>query len=399
MKKNKLISSLIIAAGFPLTQLSILLYTPALPFLHHSFATSQSQMLFSISMLLIGYTLGNLIWGSISDHIGRRSTIIAGLGLFIITALSISFMQSFVGFCICLTLLGFIAATFTSVGNAYMRDTHGKHKTAIVISYIGIAMAATPVIAPILGTWLLNTFSWHAIYYFMMGYAVLMLTGTLTLVTDTPVKQPTQKLSLPQAFKTHLKNKAFLRYVISLALCFGALVTIFEMLAIIYTQDLSLSLTTYSYLSILLILPYPLTSFITSKLVGKHGTAKLMRKGILIALLATAGLLVVTLTGSKNITVISLLFMLIFVGVGLNLSMGKAGAMTSVHHYAGSAASLMKFIQSLGAVVLTAINAQFQHAMHLTDFVALILCGWVVAYLILRPQATLAALAPAHSTS
>ncbi len=79
MKNNKKISSLAIGMGFPLTQMTLLLYTAVLSVIGHTLGATTQQMLFSLSIVLAGYTIGNLFWGTWSDHIGRRNALLIGL--------------------------------------------------------------------------------------------------------------------------------------------------------------------------------------------------------------------------------------------------------------------------------------------------------------------------------
>jgi DHA1 family bicyclomycin/chloramphenicol resistance-like MFS transporter len=381
MKNNKLISSLVIGLGFPLTQFMLILYTPALSTMQNAFGVTTQQILFTLTISLIGYTLGNLFWGTLSDHIGRRNALLTGLSAFMVVSFLVPLSHAFIYFTIALALYGFLAATFTSIGNAMLKDIHGQDKVAHVISLVGIAMATTPVVAPVIGSHLLHYFGWHSIYIFLGVYALIMLAGVIAFVPQS-AKQ-THRPSLRDGLKSHLTNRKFLGYIVSLALLFGGIITTLEMLPIIYTHYLSLPLISFGYLSLLFMATYPIGSTISSRLVKRWNTRCVMRLGIIIAIAGAALLAILSILTIKNIALISFVIALVFLGFGLSLSMAKAGAMTSVKHHVGSASSLMKFIQSFGAMVITAINAHIHQNNSISHYAILLLVTLFSSYVVL----------------
>lgn len=382
MKKNKLISSLIVGLGFPLTQFTIILYTPALTTMQHIFGTSLQQMLLTVSFIMVGYTAGNLFWGTLSDYIGRRQTLLIGLLCFLATSLIVPTARSFLFFSICLAVYGFVAATFTSVGNAILKDIHGQKHVARVIAYVGIAMATTPVIAPLIGTQLLDAFNWQAIYYFMGAYTFIMLLGMLFAVENTP-KPMSHTPSLREGLKSHLSNRSFLGYLISLALLFGGILSTLQILPVIYTHYLNIPSTHFGYISLGFLWTYPLGSTLASQLVKKVEIPHVMILGLSISILAATVLVALSLLTIKNTALLSVFFSVLFLGFGLSISMAKAGSMTSVHNHIGSAASLMKFIQSLGAMIITALNAHLHQAHAISHFTILLLATLAGSLLVL----------------
>ena len=381
MKNQNKISSFVIGAGFPLAQFTLLLYTPTLPFLAHYFGISIKMMLFGVSFQLFGYMVGNLMWGTLSDLLGRQRTVLVGLILYLITALYIFTTKTFTPFCIGLTILGIICATFPTVGNALLRDIYGKEKSAKVIAYIGITMASSPMVAPLIGAQLLHQFNWQSIFLFLFAYAAILLILAIKYLPETKHEQSHQTLPLISAFRLHLGNSIFLRHTISLALCFGLSMVLLSTLAFVYIRYLHLSLATYSVLSLLVIAPYPCVSIIGSWVVKPTNTKKLARIGVSISLLGALVLLALSLKHNHSIVLTTIAIMLGFGGLGFTAPMNKAGAMTSVHQNSGSAASIMKFIQALGGTILTSINASF-HQLHSLENMSIILAvAMIVAFI------------------
>ena len=366
MKTNRLLSTVMIGLGFPLTQLAILLYTPAFSILSETFGVTPQAMLFTFTIVLIGYMSGTLFWGTLSDYIGRRTSLLIGTGFYAIVACAIPEVTTYLQFCLAMSVYGFIAATFTSVGNAMLRDIHGKDRVAQVIAIVGITMATTPVIAPVVAAHLITLFGWQAVYYSVAIIAVIMLIGLFRYVPADTKGAQSARSNLFAAFSTHVINREFLGYVICIALVMGALSSTLEMLPLIYTHYLSLPLITYGYLSLLFMAPYPLGAVLSSYLVSKLGTRTVLIVGTVTASMSAIVLAICTSMQSHSIIVLSTLLGLCFLGFGLSLSMAKAGSMSSVNTHVGSASSMMKFLQSFGGVVVTTINAK----LHQTDSIS-----------------------------
>jgi len=384
MRKYNKFSSLIIGMGFPLSQLTLLLYIPVLLLIRHSFGVTTQQILFSFSIILVGYTIGNLFWGTLSDYMGRRKALLMGLVGYLIVSFLVPLAQDYIMFLILLALHGFLAATFTSIGNAMLKDIHGHEKVARVIAFVGIAMATTPVVAPVIGSSLFHYLGWHAIYYFMGVYAIIMLLGLLVFVPPATSRNVPQQSTLIDGIKSHFTNREYMGYLISLALLFGGIMSTLEILPIIYTHYLSLSILTFGYLGLVILVPYPLGSIIASKLVDDLGTYRVMSFGVLLSILSAIVIGVLAILMIKNIVLISIVIAFLFLGFGLALSMAKAGAMISVHHHLGSASSLMKFVQSLGAMVITAINAHLHQQNAISQYTLLLCATLILSFIVLK---------------
>lgn len=384
MSQRKVLASLVIGLGFPLTQLALVLYTPAFSVLTQYFGMGMDAILMTFTILLSGYTAGTLFWGTLSDRVGRRPVLLFGLILYIVIASLIPFSQHYWMFCIALAVYGFVAATFTSVGNAMLRDIYGKEGIAQVVAFVGIAMATTPAIAPLIGSHLLHVFGWHALYFVVSLVGLLMLIGILLFVPASARSVHHQPIPLHHGIKAHLTNRNFIGYILCLGLVMGALTTTIEMLPIIYTHYLSLSVITFGYLSLIFMMPYPLGAILSSRLVKRLGARHVLLTGTLLGVIGAVGLVLLAVFGLKQIILLSLMLALVFLGFGLSLSMGKAGALSSVHEHVGSASSIMKFTQSLGGVIVTFVNAHIHQAHNISHYTILLLCVLISAQLIIR---------------
>lgn len=374
--------SLVIGSGFPLTQFAILLFTPLLPVLGHAFGVSAERILLTPTVVLFGYLIGHLFWGTLSDYWNRRHTLLLGLLLFIVSALLTSFSGNLTLFWVFSCILGFSAATFTSVGNAFMVDIYGKEKAVGAIAYIGIAMATTPIVVPPLSTALYQAFGWSAIYQFMALYGIVMLVGFLMFVRPRPGESQApaaHDLHLLKRYASHLSNGKFMKNVASLALKFGVFVTSISMLPYIYVHYLAVTRVDFSILGFVVLLPSLIMAIVAKTLVKAYGTKRLINVAAVLTLIGSVGLVILFFLDVKLILLVTLALMFIFSGVGLSLPMCKGASMTSVSHSFGAASSLMKCLQTLGPVVVTGINADVHQAFGLFGFAVLLLIVSVIS--------------------
>jgi len=379
LSRNKLLASIIIGSGFALTQLSMLLYTPAMPKLSELFHVSHNEMMFSFTIAFAGYASGQLFWGTLSDRVGRRKVVITALCLHILSALACILSFNFTMFCIALFALGFCSACFTSVGNAIMRDIYGLEKAAQAIAYVGVVMAIAPSVGPLIGSYLYIHFSWHAIYLFLIIYAFAMLTGVITKVPETHQQITKSDQPLLKLFWQMICTPAYLRFLLALGLSFGAFFSYLDAAPFIYTQYLHSSTEIFGWLVLASTISYVLSTILVSRIMQKFGPAKLVHSGILISIIG--GLLFLFsayLHSHEVLAIIVPMFIAVF-GFGMTVPSAKAGAMTTFTHNSGVASSLMKFVQISITVILTGIAARVHNDSSIIPIASLILISCILA--------------------
>lgn len=365
-----------------LTQLSMLLYLPAMPHLTSVFRVSNEKIKLTLSIALVGYALGQLLWGTISDHFGRRRIILIALILYLLAAVNAAFSHSYLEFGIALFILGFTAATFTSIGNAIMYDIYGHQKAALAIAYVGVAMAISPTIAPALGSHLLVGLGWRSIYFFLVCYAAVLFVGMLFFVPETRSPEHKPEKNILKLYLHMLKNSRYLAFLIALGVMFGCLFAYFNTAAFIYIKFLNVSVTTFGWLMLVSSFSYIVGTVLVSQFIQKIGPHKIVLTGIIIALFGSIILLGLSLLHVRNIPLILVSLIILILGLGLVIPASKAGAMTTFTSHSGSAASLMKFTQIVIAVLFTLIAAELPSSTSMIPLAILITFGALLALML-----------------
>lgn len=174
-----------LAALVALAPLSLDTYLPALPSMAGEFGATMSELQRSVSSFLIGLAVGQLMGGPISDRIGRVRVATIGLSVFLLSTLAIMFATS-VPVLVALRFtqaMGGGAATVISA--AMVRDLFHGRAAARVMSMIATLMLGAPLVAPVIGSLVLEVGGWRAIFGFLIAYGFVMLAITRFALPET----------------------------------------------------------------------------------------------------------------------------------------------------------------------------------------------------------------------
>lgn len=201
------------------TPLSTDLYLPALPTMGEVFHVSAELINLTISLFMLFYALSMLLWGPLSDRYGRRPILFAGLGLYILASL------------ICLSAgnvqLLILGRIFQAIGGggvgavamAIVKDVFRGREMESLLAWIQTVMVLAPVLAPILGAFLLKLASWRSLFAMLMLCGVLGMAGVL-LLRETHTERGTEH-GLIQTFariRTVLSQRRFRRLLVVFSL-------------------------------------------------------------------------------------------------------------------------------------------------------------------------------------
>jgi DHA1 family bicyclomycin/chloramphenicol resistance-like MFS transporter len=140
------------------------LYLPTLPVIARDFVVSPATVQLTFSAFFIGMALGQLVYGPVSDRVGRRPAILTGCLVYVIASLACAFAPS-VDWLIAgrfAQALGCCAGMV--VARAVVRDRYDHRDSARIFSLLTLVLAVAPLVAPTVGGWLANSISWRAVF-------------------------------------------------------------------------------------------------------------------------------------------------------------------------------------------------------------------------------------------
>lgn len=151
------------------------MYLPAFSAMQTSLVTTPGLISASLSIFLGGFAIGQLVWGPLSDRMGRRPVLIAGLTLFALGCLGMLWVEN-IYLLLGLRFLQAIGVCAAAVSwQALVVDRYSSEVAKRTFATIMPLVALSPALAPLLGAWVLNHFDWQAIFTLLLAVGVLLL--------------------------------------------------------------------------------------------------------------------------------------------------------------------------------------------------------------------------------
>ena len=184
-RKRKLLYILLLGALTALGPFTIDLYLPAFPALEASLGVSEAEVQLTLTGTTIGFALGQLVVGPLSDKFGRRLPLILATALHITASLGAALSTDLATLGLFRVLMGIGAAGGGVVAMAMVRDLFTGYAMVRMFSRMALVNGLAPILAPVIGSQLLLIMPWPGIFYFLAGYGTLVIIAAILLVRET----------------------------------------------------------------------------------------------------------------------------------------------------------------------------------------------------------------------
>lgn len=348
----------ILSALMAFTSLSTDIYLPAMPVMA---AELQGDIELTITGFLIGFALAQLVWGPISDHLGRRLPLFIGMVLFVIGSLGCAWSTSIGEIVFWRIFQAMGACTGPMLARAMIRDLFSRTRAAQMLSTLIIVMAIAPIAGPLMGGQIIRFTSWHAIFGLLAVIGVLMFLSLYFLPETLPVEKRAPA-SLSGAFRNYmalLKNAPFMRYTLSLTFFYVAAYAFITGSPRIYISYYGIDPQYYGWLFAVNIVGVMGMSVINRKLVQRHPLDTLLKAAVTVATLAVVMLAVMVKLHLGGIIAVVIGVFLFFSMNGIIAATSTAAALDEVPGMAGSASALIGSLQYGSGIVSSLLLALF----------------------------------------
>ncbi len=335
-----------------LTPLSIDAYLPALPSLTEDLNSTSSAAQLTLSALLVGLALGQLVAGPVSDRIGRRPPVLVGLIGFAVVSLACAFAPS-VPVLVGLRLLqGLFGSAAVVVARAVVRDLHEGAAAARAFATLILVMGVAPVLAPVLGAQLLRFTSWRGIFVLLAIAAAVLLTLVAKRLPETLHEASTGGLGATfVVYGRLLRDARFLAPAIASGAAIGGLFAYIAGSPFLLQDVYGLSPQRFSLVFALNAGTFVLMSQVGGRLVERTGAAALVVAGGLLSVTG-AGVVAFALLTSGPLAVLLPGLVMVVGAVGLIAPNSTALALAEHAKTAGSASAMLGLLQfSFGGIV------------------------------------------------
>jgi DHA1 family bicyclomycin/chloramphenicol resistance-like MFS transporter len=332
--------------------LSIDMTLPSLPATAVALGTSPATVQLTVTLFLAGFAVAQLVHGPLSDRIGRRRVLLAGLLVYLAGGLACWAAPSAPLLIAGRLLQALGAGSGPVVGRAVIRDLYEPAEAARVLGYMGTAMALTPILAPIVGGVVHVALGWRAVYLTLAAFGALFLALAALLVPETNRRRDPDALR-PGHLATNaadlLRDPAFLGYTLVVALMFGGQFAFISGSAFVLIEVLRMPPAVYGLCFGLVAFGIMTGSFLAARFAPRVGIDRLIAAAT--GLGAAAGALMAALAWAGVWTVPAVIgpMYAFAVGVGIVLPTAIAGAIGPFPRTAGLASAVLGFLQLTAA--------------------------------------------------
>lgn len=344
--------------------ISVNMYLPALPALEQYFKTDKQALTLSITLFLLGFSVSQFFWGSLSERIGRRKAIIYGLCVAALGTLMALSADNIRFFDTARLLEGVGIGAASVLTRALLSDAFDRTEMSRAFSYITTSANIMPAVAPIIGGYLLLWFDWHAIFIFLLAY-----TGLLLWIFSQKIHESHREIkpnfALTAALKEYgqvVRHRPFLGYLLPYVLMSGGMLGYYSVTPFIFITTLHISPQHYAFLSLATVASYILGANLSPHLAHRMGFNRTLLIGITLGLAGGILLLSFGLLFEIRVWTVIVPMMFYTLGAGIVAPTANASAMNDVRHIAGAASAISGASVYACSAVLTAVIAMLNMA-------------------------------------
>jgi len=353
----------------------------------NSIDSNNNQLL--ITMIFLGLGVGQLLFGPLSDSLGRKPMVYIGFSIFTIASIICVLSPTLEWMIFGRILQGIGLAAPRTIAIAIIRDMYKGDYMAKIMSFITTFFILVPVVAPVIGKFILNLYHWKGIFYIQILMAFLVCIWFWKRQPET--LKPEYKIKFNKhlfidGFKELIKYKVTLGFTIISGFISGAFIVYLSASQIIFENQYDLK-EEFPYIFAGLAIGVGLSTFLNGSIVMRLGMWRLSFIAIIVFSL-NALLYVLLFWNTENPSLaILLVFMAIqFFTIGFIFGNIRAIAMEPIGHIAGIGAALTGFVSTIMAVPIANYIGSFINATALPLFVGFSVFGVFSVLIFIRMQ-------------
>jgi DHA1 family bicyclomycin/chloramphenicol resistance-like MFS transporter len=377
MDKSYLRHGIILGLLSAIGPFAIDMYLPALPSIGQSLHADAATVQLSLTVFFIAVGGGQLIYGPLSDMYGRKLPLYAGLALFCCGSVACALAPNAELFLLGRFIQGLGACGGMVIPRAVVRDLHSGVEATRLMSLLMLVFSISPLLAPLTGSFVIQIAGWRGVFWMVLGAAVIGF-GILTTLKESRPKAARAHSSLRSAFHSYrqlLRDRHFIGTVLIGTCGMASFFLYLSNSPYVMIEHYHLSPRGFSLLFSVNAASFFVAAQFNSTLAMRMGLKTLVRRastGFALAMLVLLGLFA---AGVDHLVVMVVLLCTAYACLGMTVPTSSVLALEEHGEIAGTASSLIGFLQfGLGSVVM-AFSGTFANGQPLPMIAGITLCA------------------------
>ena len=362
---------LILVAATAMGPMALNIFLPSMPGIQAVFAADYGTVQLTLTLYLLSLGVAQIVYGPISDRIGRRPALLFGVGLYVLGGL-----LCIAAWTIEILILGRILQAIGGcaglvISRAMVRDRFDRADAAMMIGRVAMVMSIVPMVSPALGGLLDQLAGWRASFIACMLFGLFTFILILLILPETLQRDETPAAGTPvptgwtfRAFLADhwnlLRNPAFLGYALQTSCSTGVFFSFISGAAFVVVTVMGFPPLVYGICFVLVTIGFMSGSFFTSRMARRLGNDRMMVVAAVLSLLGSCLVGVGTWISATNPVLLFLPMMIVAASNGIAMPNGLAGAVSVNPHRAGTASGIVGCMQMVVGGIASQIVGHWQ---------------------------------------
>jgi DHA1 family bicyclomycin/chloramphenicol resistance-like MFS transporter len=342
-RPERLTYILVLGALTALGPFTIDLYLPALPILERELHAPTALVQLTLTATMVGFALGQLFVGPLSDQVGRRRPLLMATAVHILACLGAALAPDLFWLSVARVLQGVGAAAGGVVAMATVRDLFGGYPLVKMLSRLALVSGLAPVIAPVLGSQLLLVVDWRGLFVFLAAFGFLVLVANALFLRETlpaSARHARGHSTVRQRYGALVRDRIYVGAVIIAGANFSALFAYLSSSSFLFQDVYTLSAQEYGILFGINSVGVIVGVQSSSRMQKRIGPQWIIAGATIVQLVAAVAIIALDASGAGFLGIAIPLWFFI-AACGFNFPAISALALVRHGHEAGTAASVL----------------------------------------------------------
>ena len=354
------------------------MYLPTLPAIAKSLTAETAAVQASIMSFMLATAFFSLVYGPVSDMVGRKPPLYVGIALYTVGAVGCALAQSIEWLVFFRFVQGVGACASFSLPRAIVRDNYTGVEATQLFSLLMLVFSVSPILAPSVGSLVVQFGDWRGIFWVMTVAGVLALLLAVFGLKETRPKEARVESSVKAAlvgYWTLLRDTRFLGLSLIGGFGMSSFMAFIGSSSFVYQDHYGLSPALYSIAFSINAVGFFGASQMTGTMVKRFGLNRVVRYSVWGFSGAMVLLLAIFATGVDSLAVLGTLMFIAFAFLGLVIPTTGVLAMEANGKIAGTASALMGTLQTISGAVVMGIVARFFNGTAMPMVIGFAVCG------------------------